>query len=458
MDITYDIISFIEDYNEKCKVLRKGFYELEQRMWTNIMYWSELSIQLQHFIFATSNNKNKNKIKESFRDISNVEDEICDVIYQLINILKSYNLRIDRNMFCDLEYTSEMELKEICIVLSGQIGDAILRIEHYKHSSTQTVFSDKELIRNNCFYIMCLMFEYAYGHGINIRYAFDKMLEDAKNYIISFNNYFSDGVYSSIERDEMLVKSVKLNNENTFSLKIDKDFILDEVRLYIDQLNFKKISVVKPLRIEKQNDNIIMNQLYIKGLRLDDFIKVYINYREGIGIIKNIFIDIVTDILLLYKNNPHIRVDTNLCNFIIGDIASSKVTINLVDVYPPIFINKISMANNENSLIYDLITDINVSIIAFLYYFIKNILIGIQDGLEYELINMIHETIHQLVDFTESELEIVRIDNSMNNLHSKNYFISKINRMLEYFSFDQNGRRMLIEEMKLWSVRKENKE
>ena len=121
-------------------------------------------------------------------------------------------------------------------------------------------------------------------------------------------------------------------------------------------------------------------------------------------------------------------------------------------------INKISMANNENSLIYDLITDINVSIIAFLYYFIKNILIGIQDGLEYELINTIHETIHQLVDFTESELEIVRIDNSMNNLHSKNYFISKINRMLEYFSFDQNGRRMLIEEMKLWSVRKENKE
>ena len=253
MDITHDIILFIEQHTDECNELRKGFYELEQKKWTAIVYWSELFIQLQHFIFATSDIKSRNAIKESFRNICNIEDEICDVIYQIINILKIYKLKIESNMICNLEYDSESELKEICVVLCGQIGDAILRIDLYKHNNGRTIFLEKELILKNCFYIMYLMFQYAHSKNINIRNAFNEMTTNAKNYILSFNQ-FDDGVYSLIEKKEIVVKNIKLNKEWEFGFKINNYSIINDIWQYIEQLRFEKIRVIRPFSINKQDD------------------------------------------------------------------------------------------------------------------------------------------------------------------------------------------------------------
>lgn len=457
MDITHDIILFIEQHTDECNELRKGFYELEQKKWTAIVYWSELFIQLQHFIFATSDIKSRNAIKESFRNICNIEDEICDVIYQIINILKIYKLKIESNMICNLEYDSESELKEICVVLCGQIGDAILRIDLYKHNNGRTIFLEKELILKNCFYIMYLMFQYAHSKNINIRNAFNEMTTNAKNYILSFNQ-FDDGVYSLIEKKEIVVKNIKLNKEWEFGFKINNYSIINDIWQYIEQLRFEKIRVIRPFSINKQDDNIIIEQLYIKGTRLDDFIKIYINNMEGINVIQNIFIDIVTDILMLYKSNENIRVDSNLCNFIINDLNNSNYTINLVDIYPPVFINKTFLLDsNRLNFVYELTTDIQVSITAFLYYYIKNILIGIQADTKEDCIMNIHKAILELVDFTENKLKSIKDNGKTSNKYSTDYFMQKIFRMLKYFDLGTKEKEELIDEIKLWSIRKEYK-
>lgn len=457
MNITHDIILFIEQYNDECNELREGFYKLEQKKWTSIVYWSELSIQLQHFVLATSDSKNKNAIKESFRNICDIEDEICDVVYQIINILKIYNLKIESNMTCNLEYSSESELKEFCVVLCGQIGDAILRIDFYKHNNGRSFFSEKELILKNCFYIMYLIFQYSHCKKINMRKAFNEMITNAKNYILSFNK-LNDGCHSLIEKKEIVVKNIKLNREIDFDFKINKDSMVDDIWLYIEQLKFEKIKVIRPFNVSKKNENIIIEQLYIKGLRLDDFIKIYINDIEGISVIQNIFLDIVTDILLLYKNNENIRVDINLCNFIISNLTNNNYLINLVDVYPPIFTNKITLLDsNKLNYVYDLTTNIQISIIAFLYYYIRNILVGIQETTSIDCIMEIYNTIQKLIDFINVNLKSIKGSYNTNQKYSMNYFISKISRMLEYFDLNTEGKKELIDEIKKWSIRKEYK-
>ena len=134
-------------------------------------------------------------------DLNDVVDEMCDVIYQVINILNEYDLTFEiDDKFNNYEWR-ENNKKEICTVLVGQIADAVLRREEYKHTNNR-IIEEESLILKKCTYILMCVFDDIEKYNINIEEAFEKMLNEARSYIIN-NTLDKDGFYSENIKKEI---------------------------------------------------------------------------------------------------------------------------------------------------------------------------------------------------------------------------------------------------------------
>lgn len=178
------IADFVECQKADCARLNKAFYDFQINKWNKQTYCLELCIQLSHYVYVSMNNEGlKKEIKEEFRDLNDIADEICDVMYQVINIMLEFNLSIEKKDNYDgFELPQELK-KDACIVLAGQIADAVLRREACKHDNLRTVKQEDKLILKNCTYILCCMFEDMDRMGMDIENAFTKMLREAWQYL-----------------------------------------------------------------------------------------------------------------------------------------------------------------------------------------------------------------------------------------------------------------------------------
>ena len=81
------------------------------------------------------------------------------------------------------------------------------------------------------------------------------------------------------------------------------------------------------------------------------------------------------NIIEMYIRNPSIRIDSNICNFIVNE----KKDLILIDVIPVIYLNVGKEDIIENKYLYRLKVDVLFQLFALTYYFLKNILQAINE-------------------------------------------------------------------------------
>src|SRR5574344_543765 len=123
---------FIDKYYYKSIELKKRFKITEKKNWNIFTILSEFFVQLGHLSLLISDYK---LYAEKNRKINDIDDEISDVIFQLINIdhklnnsllNKEYNYK-----FIKLESISDYILN--INILIGQLSESLLENNKYRH-------------------------------------------------------------------------------------------------------------------------------------------------------------------------------------------------------------------------------------------------------------------------------------------------------------------------------------
>lgn len=447
------IIDFYEKYKTECTNLKKAFWDFEDNKWSAQTYCLELSIQLNHFIFVTlCDGDVKEIIKENFRDLNNIVDEICDVLYQVINVMNENDVCLERDMKFSKELIMESQRKDICNILCGQIGDAVLRKEHLKHS-VMPVDKENELILTNCFYIMNIMFCYIEELNVNINEAFSKMLEEARGYIEQYM-VFNDGFHSKIEKKEIVEKKILKSRMEKLGYNYKASDMALLIMEYVERIKFNNIIVIKPINVIETDKEVIIQQIKVKGVRLDELIKLECQKVDYLKRLIDVFVTVVSDVIYLYHKDKDVRIDCNLCNFIVS-YNGGKFLLNLIDIYPPIIISKIDKKTiDENNIIYQMSTDIKLSLYAFLYYFVRTVLRNFIINTDRDRIE-IKKIVNKLFYVGAEQIGKIECTNNKNNLKFYEYYATKIDYMKVYCDLYGEEQEKALKKIKEWSIRKE---
>lgn len=341
----------------------------------------------------------------------------------------------------------------MCIVLVGQINDAILRMESFKRNNGRTKEQENELIMKNCFHLMYIMFQYIDHFNINITKVFPKMLSEAWYYIKN-NDTLNVGFHSENSRREIVEKRINKKKIIELGYGYDSSNLKRYLDDYIRQLEFRKIKVSKPIYIQEHGDDLVIIQPYIRGMRLDECLITYSKSKKYYGLLQEIFKDIFEDLIFLYRENRDIRVDNNLSNFII-EFSENKHSINLVDVYPPILLSKMKCIDKTNIIFY-LTTDIKISLMAFLYYYIR-IMVRNSKLIDLEGQCDFKDFVGELICYVNEKLKddnALKHDNEVKKDIYK-YFEDKIHYMYNSFGLSEKKRNEAFREIEKWSIRKE---
>ena len=174
---------------------------------------------------------------------------------------------------------------------------------------------------------------------------------------------------------------------------------------------------------------------------------IELNIYKNPKMVFEIYTKILNDLIELYNSNPNIRVDSNLCNFIIcGELDKPKIF--LVDIFPPIIVDKLEV--QTKTLLAMLILDFETSLIAFLYYYIRTI---IRNSCRE---NRIRRLIYRILEYSKDkeiiERDFMQVNKEDNN---KEYYLDKIKFMNDYFTLPESESEIALNKISEWSLRKE---
>ena len=129
--------------------------------------------------------------------------------------------------------------------------------------------------------------------------------------------------------------------------------------------------------------------------------------------------------------------------------------INLIDIYPPIMISKIDKkTTDENNMVYQLSTDIRLSLYAFLYYFVRTVLRNFIISTDRDRMEIKKIVNKLLCEGTERIGKIECLENEK-NLKFYEYYITKIDYMKAYCDLYGKEQEKALMKIKEWSIRKE---
>lgn len=161
--------------------LKKRFSITEVKTWTALNVMNELSVQLGHYACILSGN---NYVKEIGRNIYDKEDEISDILLQLCAICEK--LDIDNYLIELDKYSFISEEKAIIdmIALIGQLEEAIMELEGYRHEKNRQGYTKKEeFILDRISKIFTIIFSIVEVNNYDIIKCFKKMCDNAHAFL-----------------------------------------------------------------------------------------------------------------------------------------------------------------------------------------------------------------------------------------------------------------------------------
>lgn len=196
---------------------------------------------------------------------------------------------------------------------------------------------------------------------------------------------------------------------------------------------------VPTCEIYQSNSKWFMSQKTIYG----ETLRNYITNCTDIQSIIEIFKFVLMDILQLYNNSLTICIDMNLENFI---IKNNKIF--LIDVIPPILLDKVQKDNIDNDLLYMLFCKRDYHLTAFLYYVLKSVILNKRLDLnqkQYTCSSIFRkfETYTNILISEEYLPFNIFIDDLfayLSNAKQVNYNIVLNNSFREFYSIRKNGK------------------
>ena len=172
------IHEFIKINYPKAIELKKKFKIIEKKEWNSITVLAELTVQLSHLYNALYPSE---EINEEGRNISNIGDEISDVLLQLSYL--AYIEKININNIKKYEDYSYDRITGLSVLL-GQLTERILEKYDYRFDKNRPGFATpKAFIEDRILKMFAIVDNYAVRKGIDINKEFNDMYEDATSFI-----------------------------------------------------------------------------------------------------------------------------------------------------------------------------------------------------------------------------------------------------------------------------------
>lgn len=169
---------FLKDKYEKAITLKNKFKKIEKNEWDSLTVLVELNVQIGHVFNVLNHNEYVDEKNRTW--ITNMGDELSDILLQISYLIHLENITIDLDNYKDYKYDN---LDGISI-LYGQLSEALLEKYNYRFTKTRVGFNDiDEFIKDRITKIMLICFNYAIYNNIDLNKEFDLMYEDATNFI-----------------------------------------------------------------------------------------------------------------------------------------------------------------------------------------------------------------------------------------------------------------------------------
>lgn len=362
-------------YRESTLDLVNRFNDIQKREWNLEHFFLELNVQIGHVYYVLLKaEEQKDLCKEEFRNLWSIQDEIADVLMSLISIDFFLNTKCEKKRKDIVHEMSVLEVITHMSILSSQMCDSFMRMQQYKQSLGRTDTQEQEFIADR----LGLLFGYcefiAYFFGFEINTVYKKMLEDANSYINGIEeNTYSGRYCTCIRINDRIYKRVSSKTIQNESLEAYGNIIQN----YIGDLRKNGWKVADTI-VYQRDGGLCVEQEFVKGMRLDFFLHLrakMLAVDSSKNEILTLYDKLSGNIIEMYIRNPSIRIDSNICNFIVNE----KKDLILIDVIPVIYLNAGKEDIIENKYLYRLKVDVLFQLFSLTYYFMKNILQAINE-------------------------------------------------------------------------------
>lgn len=173
--------SFIANKYLEAIVLKEKFKEVEDNEWNSLTVMLELGVQLGHVHNIYTKNQS---IDESERHFDNLGDELSDVLLQLtyLSYLEHINFE-NLSMYEKFHCASSVQLNALS-VLYGQLSEALMEKYGYRFAKPKNGFDDLDcFIKDRIMRMFLIIFSIAKENNIDMNEEFDRMNEDARNFL-----------------------------------------------------------------------------------------------------------------------------------------------------------------------------------------------------------------------------------------------------------------------------------
>ena len=168
-------IKFIDECYKDAVKLKQEFKITESKEWDVITVILELGVQIGHIFDINCNNYS---LKEQMRNISDLGDEISDVLLQTMYL--GYLEKVDFKEKINFEYS---DINGI-MVLYGQLVETVMEETSYRFKKERVGFDTRlEFIKDRILKIYLLTINYAKENNINVIEEFKKMKKDAEGFL-----------------------------------------------------------------------------------------------------------------------------------------------------------------------------------------------------------------------------------------------------------------------------------
>ena len=176
---------FIENCYDNAIELKRKFRITQEKEWDAMVITNELVVQLGHYSYIICKSQ---YTRENGRKINNVGDELSDILLQLCALCGKLN--IDKKSINEIKPTlkSNVDATLQLVTLIGQITEAIMELEKYRHNKERCGYNNKkEFIIDRICKCFSIIFWIAGNEKINMILEYKKMERNAMRFLKKYN-------------------------------------------------------------------------------------------------------------------------------------------------------------------------------------------------------------------------------------------------------------------------------
>lgn len=171
-------IKFIDECYSDAITLKEKFKITESKEWDTSTVILELGVQIGHIFDIKCNN---NSLKEPNRNISDLGDEVSDVLLQIMYL--GYLEEVDFKKRIDFKCSDI----EGIIVLYGQLAETVMEENSYRFKKDRIGFDTRlDFIKDRILRIYLLIINYSKDNNIDVIREFKKMKKDAEVFLLKY--------------------------------------------------------------------------------------------------------------------------------------------------------------------------------------------------------------------------------------------------------------------------------